>query len=166
VYLFSLPWENPTTDLEADVDEPERSHGWTLFATIVVGVAGAWNLILGIAALTKKEYFHPASLLYQNLAFWGVVWLVIGSLQILTAFLVSRRTTVGKALGLIGASVSLLVWFFSLGAHPMASILVILMDMLILYALTADRPYGGVEPYVGRQDAREDLTIDVGRPFR
>jgi hypothetical protein len=145
------------------MSEPERSPGWTLFASIIIGVAGGWNLILGVAALTKKEYFHSASLLYQNLSFWGVFWIVLGALQLLTAVLVVRRSTVGKALGIIGASVSMLVWFFSLGAHPISSVLVIVLDALVLYALTADRPYaGGAYP----PDARAaDVSAPVGRHF-
>jgi hypothetical protein len=135
--------------------EPERSHGWTMFATIAIGVAGVWNLILGIAAFAKKEYFDSASLLYRNLGFWGVVWIVIGALQILTAVLVARRTTAGKALGLIGASVSMIVWFFSIGAHPVAAILIIVLDGLILYALTADRPSGAAYTGEARDFTRE-----------
>ena len=143
--------------------EPERSHGWTLFATIAVGVAGGWNLILGIAAFAKKEYFHQASLLYNNLTFWGVVWIFIGALQVLTAILIARRTTAGKALGLIGASASMLLWFFSIGAHPVATILVIALDALILYALTADRPSGAV-PSTAR-GGRADVTLDPRPPY-
>lgn len=120
--------------------EPERSRGWTLFATIAIGIAGAWNLVIGIAALTKTEYFDEASLLYSNLVFWGWVWLIVGALQLLTALLLALRKTAGTALGLMGASVSMLVWFFSIGAHPVSSILIIAMDFLILYALTAERP--------------------------
>jgi hypothetical protein len=146
------------------MSEPERSHGWTVFASIAIGVAGGWNLILGVAALAKKEYFHAASLLYQNLAFWGVVWIVIGALQVLTAILVMRRSTAGKALGLIGASVSMIVWFFSLGAHPVSSVLVIVLDSLILYALTADRPYGGDAPYAAGTRP-SDMTAPAGRHF-
>lgn len=127
------------TEEGAGVDA-ERSRGWTLFAGIAIGIAGGWNLILGIATFSKKEYFDEASLLYSNLGFWGVVWIVVGALQVLTAILVLARMTAGQALGLMGASVSMLVWFFSLGAHPVASILVIALDALIIYALTAERP--------------------------
>lgn len=122
--------------------EPERSRGWTVFAWIVIGVAGVWNLILGVAAFTKKEYFSAGSILYESLSFWGVVWIVIGVLQLLTTILVARRSVVGRALGLIGASVSMIVWFFSLGARPLASILVIALDALVVYALTAERDSG------------------------
>jgi hypothetical protein len=147
------------------LDEPERSHGWTLFATIAVGVAGGWNLILGIAALAKKEYFDQASLLYNNLTFWGWVWIFIGALQVLTAILIARRTTAGKALGIIGASLSMLIWFFSLGARPAATVLVITLDALILYALTADRPYAGAVPSTTAGGGRTDVTMEPRGPY-
>ncbi|HET9723804.1 MAG TPA: hypothetical protein VFR44_08175 [Actinomycetota bacterium] len=120
--------------------EPERSRGWTTFAAIAIAIAGVWNLGIGIAGLSKREYFEEASLLYSNLAFWGWVWLIVGALQLLTALLLALRKTAGTALGLAGASVSMLVWFFSIGAHPVSSILIIALDVLIIYALTADRP--------------------------
>jgi hypothetical protein len=144
--------------------EPERSRGWTIFASILVGVAGVWNLILGIAAFTKKDYFLAGSLLYQNLSFWGVVWIVVGLLQLLTSFLVVRRTTAGQALGLIGASVSMIVWFFSIGAHPVSSILIIVFDGLVIYALTADRPDTGV-PIRGTSEGPPSGTFEPGRRF-
>lgn len=122
------------------MSEHERSRGWTTFAMIAIGIAGVWNVVIGIAGLSKSEYFEEGSLLYQNLAFWGWVWLIVGALQVLTAVLLALRITAGTALGLIGASVSMLVWFFSIGAHPVSSILIIGLDVLILYALTAEGP--------------------------
>lgn len=138
------------------MDGVERSRGWTLFAIITIGIGGVWNLVIGFAGLTKREYFDEASLLYDNLSFWGWVWIVVGALQILTAILIAARITAGTALGLMGASLSMIVWFFSIGAHPLSSILIIALDVLILYALTAERPYGdgaGVEPrYEGQHE--------------
>lgn len=122
------------------MSERERSTGWTMFAMFAIGIAGVWNVVIGIAGLSKSEYFEEGSLLYQNLAFWGWVWLIVGALQVLTAILLAFRMTAGTALGLIGASVSMLVWFFSIGAHPVSSILIIGLDVLILYALTAEGP--------------------------
>jgi hypothetical protein len=76
----------------------------------------------------------------------GFVWTVVALLQLLTAFLIARRITAGKALGLIGASLSMLTWFFSIRAHPTASVLIIVLDGLILYALTAEPSYDGPIP--------------------
>ena len=49
-------------------------------------------------------------------------------------------------MGLIGASLSMLIWFFSIRAHPTASVLIIVLDGLILYALTAEPSYTGPIP--------------------
>jgi hypothetical protein len=138
--------------------EPERSHGWAVFAAIVIAVAGAWNLILGIATFTRKEYFDESSMLYSNLSFWGVVWIIIGALQLLTAILVARGSVVGRVLGLMGASVSLLVWFFSIAAHPVSSVVVIVGDFLVLYALTSDREYISESRY--RVDPERDPRLE------
>ncbi len=145
--------------------EPERSRGWTTFAAITVGIAGGWNVIISIGALTKREYFHPSSLLYSNLSFWGVVWLFVGLLQLLTAILLARRVTAGTALAIIGASCSMLIWFFSIGAHPLSSILIIAIDFLILYAVTADRQYGGEPTYRVPESPRESLHTEPSRHF-
>jgi hypothetical protein len=99
-----------------------------------------------------------------NLSFWGIVWIFMGVLQLLTAFLVLRRSTAGKALGLIGASVSMIVWFFSIGAHPVSSILIIVFDGLVLYALTADRPSGNV-PLGETSDGPQSMRVEPGRRF-
>ncbi|HEX2426109.1 MAG TPA: hypothetical protein VHM47_09530 [Actinomycetota bacterium] len=149
---------------EDEMDLEERSTGWTRFATIAIGIAGTWNVLLGVGALTKRPYFNEHGLLYDNLTFWGWVWLVIGALQILTAILVARRSTAGKALALIGASSSMVVWFFSLGDRTFASILVIALDVLVLYALTAERPYAS--PWsVGRSDGSMQRGYEPGRHF-
>jgi|SRR5215217_6585447 len=142
----------------------QRSAGWTLFAAVAIGVGGAWNLILGVAALTKRPYFNEHGLLYDNLTFWGWVWIVMGALQILTAILVVRRTTVGTALAVIGASASMIIWFFSLGARPVASVLIISLDALVLYALTAERPHVAAGTYE-RGAGTMDRGNEPGRHF-
>jgi hypothetical protein len=122
------------------MDEPQRSRGWTRFAMIAIGVAGLWNLALGITAFSKKGYFDQAAMLYRNLAFWGWIWLLVGLLQLVTVVLIARGTILGRGLGIAGASASMIVWFLSIGAHPISSILVVTLDLLIVWALTADQP--------------------------
>lgn len=119
---------------------------------IAIGVAGAWNLTLGIAAFARKGYFDQGALLYRNLAFWGGVWLIIGALQLLTVVLIARGTVAGRGLGIAGASASMFTWFLSIGAHPISSILVIALDLLIVWALTADQPDSDVWVPTERRD--------------
>lgn len=134
--------------------DPERGRGWTRFAMVAIGVAGVWNLTLGIAAFARKGYFDQTALLYRNLAFWGWAWLLVGLLQLVTVVLIARRTTLGRGLGIAGASASMLVWFLSIGAHPISSILVIALDLLVVWALTADEPQPDVYVPTESRDPR------------
>jgi hypothetical protein len=142
------------------VGEPQRSRGWTRFAMIAIGVAGAWNITFGITAFAKKGYFDQASMLYSNLAFWGWSWLVVGLLQLLTVILIARGTVLGPGLGIAGAGVSMIVWFMSIGAHPISSIIVIALDLLVVWALTADEP----DPEFAVPRERRDLHARSSYP--
>ena len=111
--------------------------GWATFAGIMLIVAGFWNFFAGWAALVRKEYFSEASLLYHNLQVVGWVWLGIGVVQVLASFLVFTRRVSGQVLGVVLASVSMFVWFFSIGAYPMWAMMIVAIDALIIYGLTA-----------------------------
>ena len=111
--------------------------GWVWFAAILLMIAGFWNFFGGIAALANKEYFNQAGQLYKHLQFWGWVWLIVGVVQLLTSFLLLARSQIGRALGILIAGFSMLVWFFSIGAYPFWAFLVIAIDALIVYGLAA-----------------------------
>jgi hypothetical protein len=132
------------------LDEPTRSpegvemsqqravgSGWASFSGVLFMIAGFWNLFAGIAALARKEYFSAAGLLYHNLQLWGWVWLVVGAIQLITSWLIISQRESGRVLGIILASISMLVWFLSIGAYPLWGVLVVTIDALILYGLIA-----------------------------
>ena len=102
-------------------------------------VAGIWNFIAGWAALARKEYFDEASMLYQNLQVVGWIWLGIGVIQVLTSYLLFSRMPSGRVLGITLAALSMLVWFFAIGAYPIRAVMVVAIDALIIYGLAAHR---------------------------
>jgi len=114
----------------------ERGTGIITFAAVILSLAGFFNGIHGLAAIFKKEYFDEASLLYQNLQVWGWVWLILGVLQISAAYMLLGRARAGRTLAIFLAGVSAVIAFASMGAHPVGSILVIAMDVLVIYGLT------------------------------
>jgi hypothetical protein len=111
--------------------------GWATFAGFLFMIAGFWNLFAGVAALVRKEYFNEAGLLYHNLQLWGWVWLIVGAVQLLTSALIIGQRESGRVLGVFLAALSMLVWFFSIGAYPFWGFLVVAGDALILYGLVA-----------------------------
>jgi hypothetical protein len=114
----------------------KRGTGIITFAAVILSLAGFFNGIHGLAAIMKKEYFSESSLLYENLQVWGWIWLILGVLQISAAYMLFGRASGGRTLAIVLAGVSAVIAFASMGAHPLGSILVIAMDVLVIYGLT------------------------------
>ena len=119
------------------VQSPKVGMGWAIFAGVLFMTAGLWNVVAGWAALVRKEYFDEASLLYHNLVVVGWVWLVIGAIQVLASYLIFARKPSGRVLGIGLAALSMLVWFFTIGAYPMWAMMIVAIDALVIYGLAA-----------------------------
>lgn len=111
--------------------------GWATFAGVLFMIAGLWNVIAGWAALVRKEYFDEASMLYHNLEVVAWVWIGIGAIQVLTSYLIFARKTSGQVLGIVLAALSMLVWFFTIGAYPVWALTILAIDALVIYGLAA-----------------------------
>lgn len=124
------------------MEEYEKGSGWLLFASIMLLLAGAFNIIWGIGALVKDD-LYVSKLLFANLTFWGWVWLIVGVVQILVGFGVLSKNQVARWAGIVMASVSAILAFFYIWAVPGWALLIITLDVLVLYGLGT---FGGREP--------------------
>lgn len=124
---------------------PEAGRGWLGFAAVMFLVAGTVNALWGISALVNDDYFAVDELLFGDLSMWGVFYLVFAGLQLLTAWLIARRSAVGAAIGIGIVMLHVLVVLMSIGAYPLWSVILLAIDGLIIYGLTA---YGFGEPEV------------------
>jgi len=72
---------------------PPIGHGWVAFAGSYLVLAGLLNLIWGITALSKKDYFHESGLLWTSLDTWGglAVILMISRIQTVEGVFVDGR---------------------------------------------------------------------------
>jgi hypothetical protein len=127
----------PVTQDIGSAHSPSVHTGWATFAGVMFLLVGLWNFVAGFAALARKEYFDQASMLYQNLQVVGWIWLGIGVIQVLASYLIFTHRTSGRVLGITLAAVSMLVWFFTIGAYPLWAIMIVTIDALIIYGLTA-----------------------------
>ena len=123
--------------------EHARSKGanYAMFAGIWFFIVGGFNIISGIGALARKEYFADASYLYENLQAWGWIWIIVGAVGMLVGWLVLSGSRAGRLGGIVMASVGMIVWFFSLGIYPFWAIVNLVVYGLIIYGLTV---YGDV----------------------
>lgn len=105
------------------------------FASVVLLLAGILNLIEGIAALGGDSRFDASQLLFESVTAWGIVYIVVGLLLIYAANEIYQRKSRGLILGITFACLSGIAHFASIGAYPIWSITVMVLNFAVLFAL-------------------------------
>ncbi|RRO18626.1 hypothetical protein EIL87_05775 [Saccharopolyspora rhizosphaerae] len=114
-----------------------RSSHWLAFGGWVLTLAGAFNVIAGLAALVRPDYYVVGSgeLLVFDYDVWGWVWLAVGVLQVLTGVgcLSGQRWARIAGVGLAGLAAIGHATF--LAAFPLWELMLIALSVLVMYAL-------------------------------
>ena len=114
--------------------------GWVVFAAIMLAVVGGINVIQGLVALFKDEYFVISSgdqLLITSFTTWGWVMVIWGAVQAAAGLGLNVGKGWARVLAIIVACVSILVQTLFLAAFPLWSAMIIALDVIIVFALTA-----------------------------
>ena len=114
--------------------------GWVTFAAIVVLIAGMYNLLSGVAAITESESVKVLNeVLYGiDIETWGWFWAVIGVAQLITAVLLFARSPFGASLAVAGAMVSVFMTIFLIFVGPLWAITVAALDVAVIWAIVAN----------------------------
>jgi hypothetical protein len=115
---------------------PHTRAGWIAFAGVYLLVAGVMNGIWGLAALTDREILLDGKLAWSTLTTWGWVSVGVAAVQLSAGALVLARKVVGRALAIAVALGGLFVNFLAVGAYPVWSILALVANGLVLWAVT------------------------------
>ena len=114
--------------------------GWVTFAAIIVVIAGMFNLLSGIAAITETDQVKALNqVLYGiNIEAWGWFWAAIGVAQLITAILLFTRSPTGAMLAILGATISATFTIFLIFVAPLWAITVVALNIGIIWAITAN----------------------------
>ncbi len=124
-----------------DTGDGVEGGGWLLFASIMLAIAGALNIVWGIAAISKSKFFtQNATYIVSGLNTWGWVVLIIGALELLAAYSVLVGGQYGRWLGIFVAGINSIAALMSIHAYPFWALCLFGIDVLIIYGLAA---YGG-----------------------
>ena len=74
---------------------------------------------------------------FLDLSGWGWVHLIIGLVVVLCGFGVMTGNILARTVGVIVAGVSMIANFFAIPIYPVWSLTIIVIDMLVIWALTA-----------------------------
>jgi hypothetical protein len=110
--------------------------GWPVFAGVLFVLAGIFHVMWGFAAIANDDNFVSDELLFGDLTLWGIVYLIVGGLQLLAAWLIGTSQRSGQILGILLACVSAVNAMFSFGAYPLWSATILIVDLLVIYGLS------------------------------
>jgi hypothetical protein len=155
-----------TADPYAD-DHPQPSNwtGWVAFGAAMIMLVGLIHVIQGLVALLDDGYLltTPDGLTVE-MSYTALGWLQVGLGAVSIAIGIGMLVGLMVALvaGVIVAAVSAIVHMAMIAAYPAWSVVVIVFDVIVIYAilthgremtlLREDRssPYAGEEAYIAR----------------
>jgi hypothetical protein len=117
-------------------DSRRVGSGWVAFAGAYLLISGGLNLIWGITALSKKDYFVESGLVWSSLSTWGWIAVVVAAVQIIAGGLLFARKIGGVLMAIVLAMAGIFVNFLSIGAYPVWSCIAIVCSALVLWAVT------------------------------
>jgi hypothetical protein len=119
----------------------DQISGWAVggavFAAVLMMVAGAFQVIAGITAIVKDQFFArtPNYILTFDLTGWGWIHLVFGALLVIVGAFVLRGAVWARAVAIALVSLSAISNFLFLPYYPLWAILVIAIDVFVIWAL-------------------------------
>ncbi len=121
--------------------ETERTGwtGWVVFAGVMMLIGGSLASIFGIVAIVNDDWvvFTNRNAVSIDLTTWGWIQLIGGIVVFLAGLGVFTGSVLARTVGVIVASLSLIGSFLWLPVYPIWAIIVITIDALVIWALTA-----------------------------
>ena len=113
--------------------------GWVMFAGIVMIIAGAFDALLGLTAilLPSNEYLFltDEAVILLDAAGWGWWHLFIGAAIVIVGIFVLRGAAWARMVGVVLVSVNAISQMGLLAVQPLWSLIMILLDIIVIYAL-------------------------------
>ncbi len=114
--------------------------GWVIFAGVMMLVLGLLDTFWGLAAVINDEVITVGGrggVVVWDISAWGWFHLITGSLVALTGLGLLGAQSWARWFGVFFVSLNMLAQFGSIGLFPLWSIMIIAIDVVILYQLTA-----------------------------
>ena len=116
-----------------------RLAGFVVFAGALLMVEGLINVVHGLTALLSDDRLgiHRENLIIVNVTAWGWVVLISGLLLIPIGGALLTGAAWSRIAGIVVVSLHAVTQVGWLSAYPVWAVLMIALDIIVLYALTA-----------------------------
>lgn len=126
--------------MEASRGVPARQpSGWTVFAGMILLIVGSLDALWGLAAILNEEIVVVGGdgVIWADITLWGWAHLVLGVVVAGTGLMLFTGSPTARLLAIAFvaiSAVSQIVWF---PLAPLWSLLIVILDVTIIYQLTA-----------------------------
>jgi len=112
--------------------------GWIYFASMMMLILGGLQALSGLVALFHKDFFVTTAhgLVVWNYTTWGWVNLILGVLIALTGMALASGRTWARVIASLVVVLNAIGNLAFIPAYPIWSIIALIIDGLILYAIT------------------------------
>jgi len=91
-----------------DYAEP-KGLGWVTFATVLLGLAGIWNFVDGILAISSSHvYTANASYVFSDLNTWGWIVMILGIIEGIAGLTLLTGSEFARWFGIVAAGLNAL----------------------------------------------------------
>jgi hypothetical protein len=136
---MSSTYEQSTQTADYSYTERTGWTGWIAFAGVMMIIGGSLNLFHGIVAAVNDDWagFTNRSDAFFDVSQWGWIHIIMGGLVLLAGIGVFSGNVLARTVGVILAGISLIVNFFYIPVYPLWALTVMVIDVLVIWALTA-----------------------------
>ena len=118
--------------------------GLLTYAAIMMFVLGGFQILLAISEFANSTWVLSRldiDLFIPILFIWGIIDLVIGAIALYAGFSILRGSAMGLITGFVFAAFGAMRWLFYIPVTPVLAVVVIVLDMLVIYALVQHSDY-------------------------
>ena len=113
--------------------------GLTYFAAFMLIMIGFFHALAGLSGILKDEFYvkTPNYLVNLDASGWGWIHLIVGIIILLAGFGLFTGAVWARTVAVIIALISAIANFVFIPVYPFWAITVIVIDVLVIWALTA-----------------------------
>jgi hypothetical protein len=116
--------------------ETMKLSGWWVFAGVLLLIAGALNIIWGVAAISNSAFFAGSTVyLLPGLRLWGWFALILGICEWVAAYSLWNGGEFGRWFGIIIASLNAVGVLLTISTYPFWSLAIFALCIIIIYKL-------------------------------
>ncbi|MBB5889828.1 DUF7144 family membrane protein [Kutzneria kofuensis] len=117
----------------------EIGSGWAVFASVLLIVTGAVNVVEGLVVLGRRAQVVAVQDRFYlvDMTTWGLVLLVFGAVLVVVGVGLLTLAAWARMAAIVLVALHAVSQVFWIGAYPVWAVLMIALDTVLLFGLTA-----------------------------